>query len=125
MFSDKLKIMLYVEDVDVSSKFWQAFGFEEISREEVDGTVVVEISSGKNSGTIFVLYDIAFIQENSPEVALNSPSIMFQSDNIEELYKNMLNQNVKVGDLIELPGGNLVFNFADLDENYYAVTSEK
>ena len=41
MFSNQVKIMLYVNNVEESSQFWQTFGFVEKEREELDGTLVV------------------------------------------------------------------------------------
>ena len=61
MFSNQVKIMLYVNNVEESSQFWQTFGFVEKEREEVDGTLVVEIAPSESAETIIVLYDLAFI----------------------------------------------------------------
>ena len=35
MFSNQVKIMLYVNNVEESSQFWQTFGFVEKEREEL------------------------------------------------------------------------------------------
>lgn len=113
--------MLYVTDVEASSEFWQKIGFVEVERESVDGTVVAEIATSKTSEARIVLYDLAFIQQHSPEVAGNTPSLMFQSDDIMTLYKTMKESGVKVGEPVQLPTG-LVFNFADNDDNYFAVS---
>lgn len=123
MFSNQMKIMLYVTDVNASSEFWQKIGFVEVERDHVDGTIVVEIAPSATAETRIVLYDLAFIQRHSPEVAGNTPSLMFQSDDIMKLYKSMQESGVKVGDLVQLPTG-LVFNFADNDDNYFAVSGE-
>ncbi|MBP2097462.1 VOC family protein [Enterococcus rivorum] len=123
MFSNQMKIMLYVTDVNASSEFWQKIGFVEVERDHVDGTIVVEIAPSATAETRIVLYDLAFIQQHSPEVAGNTPSLMFQSDDIMKLYKSMQESGVKVGDLVQLPTG-LVFNFADNDDNYFAVSGE-
>ena len=72
MFSNQVKIMLYVNNVEESSQFWQTFGFVEKEREEVDGTLVVEIAPSESAETIIVLYDLVFIQKHSPEVAGNT-----------------------------------------------------
>ncbi len=57
MFSNQVKIMLYVNNVEESSQFWQTFGFVEKEREEVDGTLVVEIAPSESAEAIIVLYD--------------------------------------------------------------------
>lgn len=123
MFTNQMKIMLYVTDVNASSAFWQTIGFFEMEREAIDGTLVVEVAPSKESATRIVLYDLAFIQQHSPEVAGNTPSLMFQSNDIIALYKSMKESGVKVGEMVQLPTG-LVFNFADNDDNYFAVSGE-
>lgn len=105
MFSNQVKIMLYVNNVEESSQFWQTFGFVEKEREEVDGTLVVEIAPSESAETIIVLYDLAFIQKHSPEVAGNTPSLMFASDDIIGLYKKMQEAGVTVGEMVQLPTG--------------------
>ena len=124
MFTNQIKIMLYVSDVNASSDFWQSIGFVEMERDFVDGTTVIEIAPGENAETRIVLYDLAFIQQHSPEVAGNTPSLMFQSSDVEGLYREMQEANVILGDLVQLPGGELVFNFADNDDNYFAVSGQ-
>lgn len=121
MFTNQIKIMLYVTNVEESSKFWQKIGFVEKERDAVDGTLVVEIAPSETAETMIVLYDLEFIQQHSPEVAGNTPSLMFFADNVIELYKKMKDAGVRVGELVQLPTG-LVFNFADNDENYFAVS---
>ncbi|MBL1225280.1 VOC family protein [Enterococcus sp. BWR-S5] len=124
MFTEQVKIMLYVNDVNESSNFWQGIGFIEKERDAVDGTIVVEIAPSETSSTRIVLYELAFIQQHSPEVAGNTPSLMFFSEDITGLYKGMKEKNVTLGDLVQLPGGELVFNFADNDGNYFAVSGQ-
>ncbi|OJG99144.1 glyoxalase [Enterococcus termitis] len=115
--------MLYVTNVEESSQFWQKIGFVEKERDAVDGTLVVEVGPSDSSDTSIVLYDLAFIQKHSPEVAGNTPSLMFFSDDIVSLYKKMKDAGVRVGEMVQLPTG-LVFNFADNDENYFAVSGQ-
>ncbi|OJG54690.1 glyoxalase [Enterococcus haemoperoxidus] len=115
--------MLYVTNVEESSKFWQKIGFVEKERDAVDGTLVVEIAPSETAETMIVLYDLEFIQQHSPEVAGNTPSLMFFADNVIDLYKKMKDAGVRVGELVQLPTG-LVFNFADNDENYFAVSGQ-
>ncbi|ALS01301.1 glyoxalase [Enterococcus silesiacus] len=123
MFTNQIKIMLYVTNVEESSKFWQKIGFVEKERDAVDGTLVVEIAPSESAETMIVLYDLAFIQQHSPEVAGNTPSLMFFADDVIALYKKMKDAGVRVGELVQLPTG-LVFNFADNDENYFAVSGQ-
>ncbi|MFV0558514.1 MAG: VOC family protein [Enterococcus sp.] len=123
MFSDEMQIMLYVDDVKKVAAFWQALGFVIIDEQEADGTAVIEIGASELAQAHFVLYDRQFIEAHSPEVASNSPSIMFFTTDAMALYKKMQANQVELGDLVQL-GERLVFNFADIEGNYFAV-SEK
>lgn len=123
MFANQIKIMLYVTNVEESSQFWQKIGFVEKQRDAVDGTLVVEIAPSEHAETQIILYDLAFIQQHSPEVAGNTPSLMFFAKDVMKLYQTMKEANVRVGELVQLPTG-LVFNFADNDENYFAVSEQ-
>lgn len=122
MFSNILQLMLYVSDVETASRFWQSLGFLEVSRQDMEGTTIVELALNETSGVHFVLYDREFFMEHSPGVVTSTPSIMFTTEDIDTLYQNVLSTEVEVGDLIQLEN-QLVFNFADPDGNYFAVTS--
>lgn len=121
MFMNELQVMIYVDDVQKSVHFWQSLEFVVIDRQELDGTLVVEIAPSEKAQTHFVLYDRKFIEKHSPEVATNAASIMFQSNQIVDLYKKILSLNVEAGELIQMEE-QMVFNFADPDGNYYAVS---
>ncbi|MGM0124108.1 hypothetical protein IGI37_001482 [Enterococcus sp. AZ194] len=123
MFTNQIKIMLYVDDVEGSAEFWKSLGFYEFERQEMEGTLIVEIGLSESAESRFVLYDRKFIETHSPEVALNSPSIMFASDDIVALYKRLQEQGVVMGDLVKL-GEEMVFNFSDNDGNYFAVSGK-
>lgn len=121
MFMNELQVMIYVDDVQKSVDFWQSLEFVVIDRQELDGTLVVEIAPSEKAQTHFVLYDRKFIEKHSPEVGTNAASIMFQSNQIVDLYKKILSLNVEAGELIQMEE-QMVFNFADPDGNYYAVS---
>lgn len=123
MFSNQMQVMLYVDDVTKAVEFWQELGFVIIEQQTVDGTSVVEIAPSKKAEVHFVLYDREFIETHSPEVALNSPSIMFFAEDITTLYKKLLEMEAEVGELIQMEE-QLVFNFADPDGNYFAVSGK-
>lgn len=122
MFTEDIQIMLYVDDVQKAVAFWQALDFVIVEEQTVDGTRVVEIAAAKDAKAHFVLYDREFIESNSPEVATNSPSLMFFSQDIYRLYKKIGELDVPLGEMISL-GNREVFNFADPDGNYFAVSS--
>lgn len=117
------QIMLYVNDQDKAVEFWtEKLGFRVI-HEENNGMRYIEVAPA-NAETSIVLHDKAFIAKMSPELNLGTPSLMFFSDDLDKLYSDLANKNVKVGELVTLPFGR-VFNFADDEENYFAVTERK
>jgi lactoylglutathione lyase len=48
---------------------------------------------------------------------------MFVSNQIVDLYKKLLSMDVEVGELIQMEE-QMVFNFADRDGNYYAISGK-
>lgn len=46
--------------------------------------------------------------------------LMFFSENLDELHRDLSTKNIKVGDIVTMPSGR-VFNFADIEDNYFAV----
>jgi lactoylglutathione lyase len=124
MFSSYLKIIMYVKNLSATIDFWTSFGFAEKTREMVDGTEVVQITPVDNEDLVFELYDAKFMEENGEEVNTASPTLMFHSRDVEDLYKKMQTKNVPLGDLIKI-GEAFVFNFTDPDGNFFVVSSEK
>ncbi len=55
-----------------------------------------------------------------PELNLGTPSLMFFTENLEQLHEKLSAENVTVGDIVKMPAGR-VFNFADREDNYFAV----
>ncbi|MNC80081.1 hypothetical protein D3C75_1327500 [compost metagenome] len=55
-----------------------------------------------------------------PELNLGTPSIILYSDDLDGLYQDFQEKDITVGDLVNMPGGR-VFNFADDENNYFAV----
>ena len=74
--------------------------------------------------TTIVLQNKEFVAKMSPELNLGTPSLMFYTENADQLYEDLKNKNVKVGDIMDIPTGR-VFNFADNEENYFAVITRK
>jgi lactoylglutathione lyase len=56
----------------------------------------------------------------SPELNLGTPSLLFFSDNFDEVHKNLSITTSNVGEIMEMPSGR-VFNFADNEDNYFAI----
>ncbi|MCH4168638.1 MAG: VOC family protein [Streptococcaceae bacterium] len=125
MFSNSLSIMLYVKNVAESVAFWRELGFYIQSETVVDGTLTAEIKPSEFAELTLVLYDLDFIMANSPEVAGNTPSILFQTPDITALYQKIVPLGLPTGEVIQLPDGGCVFNFSDPDGNYFAVTESE
>lgn len=123
MFSNKIQLMLYVDDVVKARDFWLNLDFTLVEEQEMDGTLVVEVALAGESQVHFVIYDREFIEKHSPEVATNSPSLMFFTDDIFGLYKKVQAQAVTVGEMVQL-SDQLVFNFSDTDGHFFAVTGK-
>ncbi len=120
------QIMLYVNNQDETVKFWtEKVGFTVIS--EVDngqGLRFIELAPTKESETSIILHNKEFIAKMQPELNLNTPSLMFFSENLDNLYKDFSDKNITVGEMVTMPTGK-VFNFADNEGNYFAVMEKK
>jgi lactoylglutathione lyase len=120
------QIMLYVNNQDESLKFWtEEVGFSVVSEQDNgQGMKWIEIAPTKDAETSIILHNKELIAKMQPELNLNTPSLLFFSDNLDTLYKNLVEKNITVGDIISMPGGR-VFNFADNEKNYFAVMEKK
>lgn len=115
-------VMLYVDDQEQSVKFWRdSLGFTVVSEEELpEGFKGIEVAPNTQSETTITIFDKAFIKKYSPELDMGTPSLLFNTDDIESLYKKMKDKGITVGEMTDMGGGK-VFNFADEEENYFAV----
>ena len=122
MISKVGQIMLYVNNQDQAVKFWtEIVGFSVKSEEDNgQGMKWIEISPSLEAETTLILHNKELIAQMQPELNLGTPSLMFYTENLNELHTNLSNQNITVGEIVSLPSGQ-VFNFADYEENYFAV----
>lgn len=116
------QVMVYVSDQDRVKNFWvEDLGFSVISEEDNgEGMRWIEISPTDDSETSIVLHDKELISKMQPELNVGTPSIMFVTDKLDELYEKLTTKQVTVGELVSMPSGR-VFNFADPEGNYFAV----
>lgn len=121
MFNEQVKVILYADDVQKASEFWQSLGFVEISFEELGGSRVAEVAMSETSTTHLVIYDREFIEKNDDEVVEPSPALIFGSDDVMSLYKKLQTVDVQLGELAQI-GEEFVFNFVDKDGNYFVVS---
>ncbi|CRK84549.1 VOC family protein [Neobacillus massiliamazoniensis] len=126
MISQVGQIMLYVNNQDEAKEFWtEKIGFIVISEEDNgQGFRWIEIAPTKEAETSIILHNKEFIAKMSPELNLGTPSLMFFSNNFDNLYSDLSNKNVTVGEIVNMPSGR-VFNFADCENNYFAVMEKK
>ncbi|WP_018884590.1 VOC family protein [Paenibacillus massiliensis] len=118
------QIMLYVNNQDQAVQFWTTkLGFNVVSEEQMGEMRWIEVAPS-DSGTSIVLHNKELVAKMSPELHLGTPSLMFYSDNLEELYSSLSTQGVTVGEMVEMPTGK-VFNFADDEGNYFAVMEKQ
>ncbi|MBO0587531.1 VOC family protein [Sporosarcina sp. E16_8] len=120
------QIMLYVNNQDEAVKFWtEKAGFSVISEEDNgQGMRWIEIAPTKDAETTIILHNKELIAKMQPELNLQTPSLLLFSNNLDELYKDFKEKQITVGDMVTMPSGR-VFNFADSEENYFAVLEKK
>ncbi|KZE67748.1 glyoxalase [Fictibacillus phosphorivorans] len=119
------QIMLYVNNQDESVDFWtKKLGFSVISEENNDQMRWIEVAPSKDSETSIILHNKEFVANMSPGLNLGTPSLMFFTENLEQLHNELSNNNITVGEIVNMPSGR-VFNFADHEENYFAVMEKK
>lgn len=118
--------MLYVNNQDAAKAFWtEQVGFTVIGEEDNgEGMRWIEIAPTKESETKIILHNKAFIEKMSPELNLGTPSLLFFAANFDELYARLQSEKVTVGEIVTMPSGK-VFNFADDENNYFAVMEQK
>lgn len=120
------QIMLYVTNQEEVMRFWtEKIGFVVISEEDNgQGMKWIEIAPSKEAETSIILHNKELIAKMQPELNLNTPSLMFFSDDLDKLYKDLSEKGITVGEIVNMPSGR-VFNFADIENNYFAVMEKK
>ena len=120
------QVMLYVENQDEVAKFWkEKMGFTIIA--DVDGgngMRWIEMAPSQEAETGFVLHNKKLIAEMQPELNLEAPSLLFYTENLDQLHKDLSEKEVQVGEIMTMPTGR-VFNFPDIEGNYFAVLEKK
>ncbi|MEY8750208.1 VOC family protein [Alkalicoccobacillus gibsonii] len=115
------QVMLYVNNQDQSAAFWtEVLEFQVVSDQTGHGMRWIELAPKNGKGSHIVLHDKAKIAKMSPELSLGTPSLMFYASQIDELYQSLKDKGVTVGEIVNMGTGR-VFNFADYEENYFAV----
>ena len=120
------QVMVYVNNQEEAVNFWtEKVGFSVISdNNNGQGMRWIEVAPSKNAETSIVLHNKELISKMQPSLNLGTPSLMFFTNKLDELYSDLTNKKVTVGEVVEMPNGR-VFNFADDEQNYFAVMEKK
>ena len=112
------QIMVYVNNQDEAVKFWtEKVGFIVISEEDNgEGMRWIEIAPQKNSQTTIVLHNKEVIAKMGTGINLETPSLLFFTEDIEKLHVKLSDNNVHVGEIMSMNLGK-TFNFAVAERN--------
>jgi lactoylglutathione lyase len=116
------QIMVYVNDQDQAVKFWtEKMGFQVMSEQNNEqGMKWIELAPVEGAETTIILHNKQLIAKMQPELNVGTPSLLFFTENVDELYKELTVKGVTVGEIVSMPSGK-VFNFSDSEDNYFAV----
>ncbi|MBB5181326.1 lactoylglutathione lyase [Planomicrobium koreense] len=121
MISKVGQVMLYVNNQDEAVDFWsKKLGFAVVADEKSQGMRWIEIAPSEGAETSIVLHDKETVEKMSQGLNLGTPSLMFFTEDVEKLFKEFTEKNITVGGIVDMPSGK-VFNFADNEDNYFAV----
>ena len=62
-----------------------------------------EIAPTKDVQTSIVLHNKELVAKMSPEVNLETPSLLFFTENLDQLYKDFSDKNITVGEIVNVP----------------------
>ncbi|MDM8150593.1 VOC family protein [Priestia megaterium] len=116
------QIMVYVNDQDQAVKFWtEKMGFQVMCEQKNEqGLRWIELAPVTGAETTIILHDKQLIAKMQPELNVGTPSLLFFTENVDELYSDLTAKGVTVGEIVSMPSGK-VFNFSDREDNYFAV----
>lgn len=116
------QIMVYVNDQDQAVKFWtEKMGFQVMSEQNNEqGMKWIELAPVAGVETTIILHNKQLIAKMQPELNVGTPSLLFFTENVDELYGDLTAKGVTVGEIVSMPSGK-VFNFSDSEDNYFAV----
>lgn len=121
MISKIGQVMVYVRDQNAAVNFWtEKMGFTIMHDRENDGMRWIEIAPRADAETSIVLHDKNLLEQMDTGLSLEAPSLLFYASNFEQLRNELAEKGVTVGDIVEMPTGR-TFNFADAEDNYFAV----
>jgi lactoylglutathione lyase len=110
---------LYVKSVATVAELFIKIGFVEIQRMSVGTSETIVLAPDIGGNARIQLWDIAFIRENSPEVADSKPSIAFSVHDLAEMHAKVAAAMPIYGE-IQTVNGRSSFYFAVEDDQYFA-----
>lgn len=121
MISKIGQVMVYVRDQEAAVTFWtEKMGFTVLGDKENEGMRWIEIAPSEDAGTSIVLHDKNLLEQMDTGLNLEAPSLLFYANDFEQFRNELAEKGVTVGDIVEMPTGR-TFNFADAEDNYFAV----
>ncbi|MDE4085863.1 VOC family protein [Planococcus maritimus] len=121
MISKIGQVMVYVRDQDTAVTFWtEKMGFTVLDDKENEGMRWIEIAPSEDAETSIVLHDRNLLEQMDTGLNLEAPSLLFYANDFEQFRNELAEKGVTVGDIVEMPTGR-TFNFADAEDNYFAV----
>ncbi|WP_462130289.1 VOC family protein [Staphylococcus pseudintermedius] len=115
------EVMLYVQGQEKARQFWTShFDFQVASDDTIQGMRVITLKPTDTAQTAIVLQGKTKVEAMSMGVNTGTPSLMFGTTDIDALYDDLKSKGIQVGERMTLPTGT-VFNFADDENNYFAV----
>lgn len=125
MISKLGEVMVYVNDQDEAIKFWKEDMDFVVIQDQTDGAMRwVKIAPSADAETTIILHDKEFVKQNSPELNFGTPSLLFFSEDLDAFYDRLKARGVTLGDKVDM-GGSEFFNFADREDNYFAIMEVK
>ncbi|WP_446001999.1 glyoxalase [Weissella viridescens] len=113
---NKMRVMLYVDDVQVISDFWQKYVKAEVAETNALPDDFKNIVLQVGTQMQLSLFDKTFIEKYSPEVLGNTPSLMLFSDDFEALHDAIPGAL----DIME-NNSQQTFAFPDPEGNYFVI----
>ncbi|QHW36341.1 VOC family protein [Staphylococcus ursi] len=115
------EVMLYVQNQEKAKQFWTShFDFQVASDETFQGMRIITLKPTQDAQTAIVLQDQEKVEAMGMGVNTGTPSLMFGTTDVDALYEDLKSKGIQVGEKMTLPTGT-VFNFADDENNYFAV----
>lgn len=119
------QVMLYMEDIEAAARFWkEQMGFERVEKQVQGPQVSYIVAPSLDSDVQFVLHNKAEVAQMNPGMNLGTPSILMAATDLEAVQEKLVANGVQANPVVDM-GFMKVFNFADLEGNYFAIREVK